>query len=114
MLGAKMLDENEQAGLKWQYIDKCDKNREKYSIEQLFEGLKYELFDPELFALYAATDALMTDRLYEYQIERFKDKDLSRVYKVLTEVEIPLIEVVAEMELKGVYFDVEYITKFPN
>ena len=50
----------------------------------------------------------MTDRLYEYQINEFKNPDLNRVYKVLTEVEIPLIEVVAEMELKGVYFDQEY------
>ena len=108
MLGAKLLNENEQAGLKWQYIDKCDKNQEKYSIENLFEGLQYELFEPDLFALYSATDALMTDKLYEYQKDQFKNPDLNRVYKVLTEVEVPLIEVVAEMELRGVYFDQEY------
>lgn len=108
MLGAKLLDENEQAGLKWQYIDKCDKSQEKYSIENLFEGLQYELFEPELFALYSATDALMTDKLYEYQINEFKNQDLNRVYQVLTKVEIPLIEVVAEMELRGVYFDKDY------
>lgn len=108
MLGVKLLDENEQASLKWQYIDKCDKDQEKYSIENLFEGLQYSLFEPELFALYAATDALMTDKLYEYQIDRFKDPDLARVYNVLTEIEIPLIEVVAEMELRGVYFDTDY------
>lgn len=109
MIGAKLLDENEKsAGLKQQYIDKIDPNQEKYSIDKLFEGLEYALFDPELFALYAATDAMMTDRLYEWQIEKFKDSDLSRVLTLAYDTEMPLITVVAEMEDYGVEFDKEY------
>jgi DNA polymerase I len=109
MIGAKLLDENEKsAGLKQQYIDKIDKNQEKYSIDNLFEGLEYSLFEPELFSLYAATDAMITDKLYEYQMDRFKDPDLSRVLKLANEVEMPLIKVVAEMEDYGVEFDNDY------
>lgn len=111
MIGAKMLDENEEAGLKWQYIDKIDPNQEKYSIEKLFESLDYALFNPDLFSLYAATDALMTDRLYEYQVKQFENHDLDRVYNVLTTVEIPLIPVIAEVELRGAYIDEDYASR---
>jgi hypothetical protein len=65
MIGAKILDENELAGLKYQYISKIDSSIEKYDIEHLFEKIEYALVDPEIFALYAATDAFMTCKLYE-------------------------------------------------
>ena len=109
MIGAKLLDENEKsAGLKQQYIDKIDKDQEKYSIDKLFDSLEYKLFDPELFALYAATDAMMTDRLYEWQMNRFKDPDLAKVLKLAYTVEMPLVKVLAEMELAGMEVDMEY------
>lgn len=107
-IGAKLIDENENAKLKVQYIDKIDKDQQKYDIENLFEHLEYCLFEPELFALYAATDAMMTDRLYEYQLNRFKDPDLKRVYNLFLDVEIPLIPVLAEVELRGVFIDLDY------
>jgi hypothetical protein len=63
-----MLDENElSAGLKQQYISKIDPSIEKYSIEHLFEDIEYAIVDPDLFALYAATDSYMTYKLYEWQ-----------------------------------------------
>lgn len=109
MIGAKLLDENEKsAGLKQQYIDKIDKDQEKYSIDKLFDSLEYKLFDPELFALYAATDAMMTDKLYEWQMDKFKDPDLSKVLKLAYTVEMPLIKVLAEMELAGMEVDMQY------
>ena len=72
MIGAKILDENERsAGLKQQYIDKIDPSIEKYSINYLFEDLEYAVVDPEVFALYAATDAYMTYKLYLWQVDQF-------------------------------------------
>lgn len=65
MLAAQVLDENEPASLKEQYINKIDPEQEKYSINKLFDGVFYADVDPEIFAYYAATDALMTDKLYE-------------------------------------------------
>lgn len=110
MVGAKLLDENEQsAGLKWQYINKIDPEQSKYDIENLFEKLPYEVVDPGLFALYAATDAMMTDKLYEYQRRRFEeDPSLEGTYRVFKNIEIPLIPVVAKIELRGVAIDTEY------
>lgn len=67
MIGARILNENERAGLKGQYIEKIDNSIEKYSIEKLFEGVEYKYVDPYIFALYAATDSFMTYKLYLWQ-----------------------------------------------
>lgn len=113
MIGAKLLDENEKnAKLKEQYISKIDPEQTKYDIENLFAHLPYEIFEPEVFALYAATDAMMTDRLYEWQMKQFEnDKSLNDVYNLATTLEMPVIKVFAEMELNGVTFDTEFAKK---
>lgn len=109
LIAAKLIDENEEANLKTQYITHIDKEQVKYSIEKLFEKEKYEIFSPELFALYAATDSLMTYRLYsEYQKGIMESPDYSDIRELFFNVEMPCIVVVAEMELTGVEFDVEY------
>lgn len=108
MIGAKILDENEKAGLKQQYIDKIDPSIEKYSIEHLFKGVEYAVVDPELFALYAATDALITHKLYMWQKEQFEIKGHERIYNLFLNIEMPIVEVAAEMELTGVEVDQAY------
>lgn len=109
MIGAKLLDENEHsAGLKQQYIDKIDPSIEKYSIDGLFEDIEYAYVDPDVFALYAATDAWMTYKLYEWQMKQFEKPDNSRLYNLAKTIEMPLVRVLAEMELTGMEVDQEY------
>ena len=109
MIAAKILDENElRASLKEQYIDKIDSSQEKYSIEHLFEGVQYAILDPELFALYAATDSKMTYDLYEWQLKQFLISGNDRLFSVFMNVEMPVVQVAAEMELTGVCIDTEY------
>lgn len=109
MIGAKLLDENEQsAGLKQQYIQKIDNSQEKYSIDHLFNGVEYADVDPSIFAYYAATDSLMTYKLYEWQIAKFKLKDNSKLFNLAKTLEMPLVKVIAEMELAGMEVDMEY------
>jgi DNA polymerase-1 len=108
LIGARILDEDEPAGLKVQYIQKIDSTIEKYSIEHLFKDVEYAVVDPEIFALYAATDAYMTYRLYEWQKARFEEPDAFKLYKLFLDVEMPVMEVAAEMELTGVCIDNEY------
>ena len=113
MLAAKVLDENEfSAGLKQQYISKIDPSQEKYSIDHLFENVEYAQVDPDIFALYAATDSMMTDKLYLWQRPHMEEAELENpdlnIYKLFKEVEMPCLQVVAEMELAGINFDVEY------
>lgn len=109
LIGAKLLDENEKsAGLKDQYIDKIDSDQEKYSIDHLFEGVEYADVDPEIFALYAAHDAGMTDRLQLWQENKFRDPSLAKVFNLFKTIEMPLVKVIAEMELAGMEVDMQY------
>jgi len=109
MIGAKVLDENEHsAGLKQQYIDKIDPSIEKYSIDHLFEGVQYAQVDPEIFALYAATDSYMTYKLYEWQLEKFSMPEHKKLFNMFMTVEMPVVKVVANMELAGVELDFQY------
>lgn len=109
MIAAKLLDENERsAGLKQQYITKIDPSQEKYSIEDLFKNIEYAVVDPDIFALYAATDSMMTDKLCDWQLNQFKNPDLAKVLNLYYEVELPLVPVIAEMELAGMEVDQDY------
>ena len=114
LVGTKVLNELEKAGLKEQYISKIDPGIEKYSIEKLFEKIEYAVVDPELFALYAATDAYMTYKLYEYQLNEFTKPENSGLYNLFTTIEMPVVPVVAEMELAGVTIDKEYSERLSN
>lgn len=120
MVAARLLNENERAGLKQQYIEKIDPSQEKYSIDHLFENVQYAQVDPEIFALYAATDSMMTYKLKVLQEEELsKDEygphlDISGKHMVnglrwlFHEVEMPIVTITAEMELTGVAVDKEF------
>lgn len=111
MIGARLLDENERAGLKGQYADKVDPSVEKYNIETFFKKVNYEDVDPETFALYAATDAYMTYKLYEYQKKQFSQPENAKLYDLFKNVELPVFLVAAEMELTGIVIDKDYSEK---
>ena len=109
LIASKILDENEYSHkLKDQYKDKIDSSIEKYSIDHLFEGVEYAVVSPELFALYAATDSFMTYKLYEWQLKEYNKADNLKLKKLLFDVEFPVVEVSAEMELAGVCIDKNY------
>ena len=108
MIGSRILDENERANLKQQYISKIDPSIEKYSIEELFEGVEYAVVDPDLFALYAATDAFMTYKLYQWQVAQFAIPGNEKMYNLFKNIEMPIVRVCADMELAGIEIDQEY------
>ena len=109
MLGVRILDENEKsAKLKDQYRDKIDSSVEKYSIDHLFEDIEYAVVDPELFALYAATDAFITYKLYEWQLAQFNKPGNERIKNLLLNIEMPVMHISAEMELAGMSIDNDY------
>ena len=115
MIAARILNENEdlkigekKASLKYLYRTRIDPTVEKYSIDHLFENIEYAVVDPYVFALYAATDPFMTYKLFEWQKDLFEQKGNEDIYKLFLDVEMPIVEVAAEMELTGVCIDLEY------
>ena len=109
MIATRLLNENEKYGLKDQYISKIDRTQEGYNIEKLFKNVPYADVKPEIFALYSATDPYMTYKLYEYQLPLMENE--KKIYKLFTEIEMPLVVIVAEMELCGALADLEYCQK---
>lgn len=110
-IAARILDENELAALKKQYILHIDSTQEKYDITHLFEDIEYAVVDPDVFALYAATDALITYKLYEWQKEQFSKPGNEKLFDLFMNVEMPVVQVAAEMELRGVEIDKEYAAR---
>lgn len=113
IIGARIMDENEfsdkNTSLKSIYVKHIDPSQEKYSIEKLFENIPYNYVDPDIFAYYAATDSLMTDRVYEWEMKAFFNKPENADLKTLCdEIEMPEVQVTAEIEAYGVYIDQEF------
>lgn len=110
MIAARLLNDNDKkSGLKEQYRANIDPTQEEYSIEKLFKKVQYADVDPEIFALYSAHDAYMTYKLFEYQVPLMKSE--TRLFKLFQDIEMPLICIVAEMELCGVLADLSYCQK---
>ena len=107
MIGAHTINENEKMSLKWQYIDKIDPTQEKYDIESLFI-VPYKYVEPEIFALYAATDSMMTDKLYVYQVAIIEAPGNERLLWLFKNIEMPIVKVAGDIELIGVCIDQEF------
>ena len=109
MLAAKILDENGSARLKDLYQKYIDPTQESYNIETFFKGVLYESVDPETFALYAATDAYETYRLYEWQVKEFERLNDLKMFSVFKDIEMGVLPCVVEMEEVGLGLDFKYI-----
>lgn len=111
MIGSQILNENEQAGLKFQYKDKINPEQEKYDIDKLFDLEQLEKYPCDLFSLYAATDAFMTYQLYLYQKNQFEKPGNERLYNLFKNIEMPVVTVCAEMQMRGVGLDKEFANR---
>jgi DNA polymerase-1 len=107
IIGAHTINENEKMSLKWQYIDKIDPTQEKYDIESLFI-VPYKYVEPDIFALYAATDSMMTDKLYVYQAAIIEAPGNERLLWLFKNIEMPIVKVAGDIELIGVCIDQEF------
>lgn len=109
LIGARLIDENKysekRTSLKYIYTTEIDPSQSKYDIEELFENIPYEVVDPNIFALYAATDSLMTDKVYLWEMPYFEGEENAKLKWLAENIEMPIVQVTAEMELTGVCID---------
>ena len=115
-IACRLLNENEEANnlkfLHKKYI--TGESNEVMTYNKLFEGIPFQLIPPDVGCFYASYDALMTYELYEFQKEfltigneKCKWRKLERVADLFKKVEIPLLDVVAEMMDRGFNFDMD-------
>lgn len=117
-LAARLLNENEEAGLKYLWPKYVKKGKAEYSFADLFENVKFSLFDPSKVYQYAALDALMTWELWEFQRdyldptnEKCKSQDLVDTSSLFYDIEMEVSDIAVDMEERGLRVDVAYAKK---
>ena len=118
-LAAMCLNENEPHGLKTLHSKYVLEGREdEFSFGKLFDGVTFDLVPIKTGYIYAARDAVDTEELIDFQLPYLTkdnplcvEQGLEKVSDVFWNIEMPCIEVLAEMEDNGVAFDFEYANK---
>lgn len=120
-IGSQLLNENEPHKLKVlykKYVDNADENSKVASFNSLFKGIEFNKVPPDVAYMYASFDPIMTYELYQFQYDFIdingkycKEKGLERVAEVFRNIEMPLIQVVFEMECTGVKIDTDLADK---
>ncbi len=111
MIAAYLVDSSQK--LKMDELSKNYLNYAPVPIEELIGKGRKQIsmadLSPEDVYLYAAEDADITLRLYEILKELLKKDELEEVANT---VEFPLMEVLADMEYKGIKLDTEMLAGF--
>lgn len=107
-LGAKVINENESAQLKYLYATKIEGKEKSYDFESIFKGIDFRLVPVQLAMLYAATDPLITYELMLYQKNILDKPENEGPRNILLNIEVPIIKVCAGMEDTGVSIDLDY------
>ena len=107
LIAGYVLNENEPHGLKPlynKYILHGKGSSEDYG--DLFEGIPFNYVPIEVATVYGANDGFKTYALYKFQAQYLREdhprEDFRKMYYVFLEVEMPLIPLCTDMEMRGV------------
>lgn len=116
MIAARLLNENEPAnGLKQLHKKYILRGQEDaFTFSELFSGIQFDLIPPNVGYLYAARDAEITYQLYEFQNKylspghkEYEIREMKQLSHLFWNIEMPCVEVLADMEDTGVLIDTE-------
>ena len=122
-IGGRLLNENESNSLKNLHAKYVagDESKETASFNSLFKGITFDLIPPDVAYMYAAYDPIQTYELYEFQKQYLtaseatcQERGLERLSWLFHNIEMPLIEVLFEMEVYGVDLDIELMRKLKD
>lgn len=107
LIAGYVLNENEPHGLKPlynKYILHGKGSSEDYG--DLFEGIPFNYVPIDVATVYGANDGFKTYALYKFQAQYLREdhprEDFRKMYYVFHEVEMPLIPLCTDMEMRGV------------
>lgn len=107
LIAGYVLNENEPHGLKPlynKYILHGKGSSEDYG--DLFEGIPFNYVPIEVATVYGANDGFKTYALYKFQAQYLREdhprEDFRKMYYVFRKVEMPLIPLCTDMEMRGV------------
>ena len=116
-LAQRLLNENEPTNALKKLHQKYVLNGEEdeFTFEELFKGIPFTMVPLQTALLYAAHDPVITYELYEYQKQYLREdsdrEDMRNIYWAFKNIEMPCIEVIANMEDNGILFDMNYQKK---
>lgn len=113
-LASRLLNENEEHNnlkyLHQKYV--LNGKQDAFTFSDLFKGIPFTMVPLKTALLYAAHDPEITYELYEYQKQFIRPdserEDMRKLYDVLMNIEMPCVEVLADMEDNGILFDMNY------
>ena len=108
MILSWLLDTNEKVGLDYQ-IDKYFDHKMISFKDVVKKGENFSNVDVYKACEYAAEDALMTLKLFNKQLEIFKEKNEEELLKLAFDMEFDFIYVLADMENNGIKVDVNLL-----
>ncbi|MGE4383597.1 MAG: DNA polymerase I [Arcobacter sp.] len=111
MILSWLLNTNEKVGLDYQ-IDKHFRHKMISFSDVVKKGENFSNVEISKACEYAAEDALMTLKLFNRQLEIFKEKNEEEILKLAFDVEFEFIYVLAEMENNGIKIDVELLKEY--
>lgn len=113
-LATRLLNENEpDNALKLLHNKYCLNGKgDAFKFDDLFKGIPFTYIPINTGYLYAAHDPVITTELCDYQRQYlYEDNprdDMKAIYWVFKNIEMPCVNVVADMEDIGVAFDMNY------
>ena len=108
-----VLNENEKHGLKPMYNKYILNGKgSDEDFGDLFEDIPCNYIPIDIFSIYGANDGYKTNALYKFQKQFLREDhpraDFRKLHYVFREIEMPLIDVCMDMELRGVEIREEY------
>ena len=110
-IAAFLIDENESHRLK-DLHSKYISHVKEQMFQEYFKNIKYKLVPIDLAYPYAANDAIDTYELYEYQYNQQGLNENCDFWWLYRNIEIPMVDVIIELEDNGVYIDKEKLDEF--
>ena len=119
-IATKILNENEPTNrLKPLHNKYClDGKGDAFTFDDLFKGITFNYVPIDVGYLYAAHDPVITTEYSDYQRKHLRAdsdrEDMRKLYWVFKNIEMPIVEVVADLEDMGVLFDFDYNAKLKD
>ena len=119
-VATKILNENEPTNrLKPLHNKYCLNGKgDAFTFDDLFKGVTFNYIPIDVGFLYAAHDPVITSEYSDFQriyLRADSDReDMRKLYWVFKNIEMPIVDVVADLEDTGVLFDFDYNAKLKD
>ena len=119
LICSALLDENDQHGLKHIYNKYVMEGKSgEHQFSELFEGIPITHINPKIAGVYGQNDALITMAIMKWFLPyvtkgtpECSEYKLEKIADLFWNMDMPMVDVLVDMKLKGIEFDFEQASK---